>query len=115
MIPSVETMIEQYVNTWNDTHLDAYRAGFASCWAPDATYTDPGNALIKGVDALADLAQWSFNKVPGRKFNILKRPVFHHNSGRYYWTVALPEGPRQGLDYFEFNDQFQITRLVSFF
>ncbi|OMP76360.1 nuclear transport factor 2 family protein [[Flexibacter] sp. ATCC 35208] len=115
MIPSVETMIEQYVNTWNATHLDAYKTGFTSCWAPDAIYTDPNHAHIQGVDALADLAQTSWNKVPGRIFNILKRPVFHHNSGRYYWTVALPEGPRQGLDYFEFNDQFQITRLVSFF
>lgn len=115
MIPSVETMIEQYVNTWNASNLDAYKTGFTSCWAPDAIYTDPNHALIKGVDALADLAQGSWNKVPGRIFNILKRPVFHHNSGRYYWTVALPEGPRQGLDYFEFNDQFQITRLVSFF
>jgi hypothetical protein len=115
MIPSVETMIEQYVDTWNADNLEAYKAGFATCWAPEAIYTDPGHALIQGVDGIADLALYSWNKLPGRKFNILKRPVFHHNSGKYYWTVALPEGPRQGLDYFEFNDQFQITRLVSFF
>lgn len=115
MIPSVETMIEQYVNTWNASNLDAYKSGFAACWAPNATYTDPLNAYVQGVDALADLALGSWNKLPGRIFTITKRPLFHHNSGRYYWQVVLPEGPRQGLDYFEFNDQFQITRLVSFF
>jgi hypothetical protein len=35
--------------------------------------------------------------------------------GRYTWNVVLPTETKEGFDYFEFNEQYQITRLVSFF
>ncbi len=115
MIVSVEKMIEQYVAAWNEKRLDDFKAGFAECWSADAMYTDPNFALVKGVDGIAELAQTSLDLVPIREFHILTMPDYHHNAGRYTWKVDLPGETKEGFDYFEFNEAYQITRLVSFF
>ncbi len=115
MISSVEEMIEHYVQAWNNTSLDEFKAAFAECWAADATYTDPDYALVKGVDGIADLAQISLEKLPARKFEVKVLPDHHHQVGRYTWQVILPDQTREGYDYFEFSNEFKITRLVSFF
>lgn len=115
MITSVEQMIERYVTAWNEQNLEAYKAAFAECWADTATYTDPNFELVKGVDGIAELALYSLQKIPGRTFKVLTQPDYHHNVGRYNWQVALPDGTKDGFDYFEFNSRFKITRIVSFF
>ncbi|NCD70700.1 nuclear transport factor 2 family protein [Mucilaginibacter agri] len=114
MITSVEEMIEKYVSSWNEQGLEQYKAAFATCWAEDATYTDPDYDL-KGVNAIAELAQFSLERIPSRTFSVLTKPEYHHHVGRYNWQVHLPEGTKDGFDYFEFNDDFKITRIVSFF
>jgi hypothetical protein len=115
MITSVEEMIEQYVSSWNEGNLDDFKAAFARCWAADATYTDPNFELVKGVDGIADLAQFSLEKLPIRKFAVLTQPEYHHNVGRYNWKVDFPGETKEGFDYFEFNGENKLTRIVSFF
>ncbi|MDN5288513.1 MAG: isomerase [Mucilaginibacter sp.] len=115
MISSVEEMIKRYVAAWNGKTLEQYKTGFAECWATNATYTDPNFEGITGVDGIAGLAQASLEKIPVRTFNVLTLPDYHHNVGRYTWNVVLPGETKEGFDYFEFNEQNQITRLVSFF
>lgn len=115
MIASVEEMIRQYVAAWNEQGLTEFKTAFAKCWAPDAIYTDPNFELVKGVDGIAGLALGSLEKFPARIFHVLTLPDYHHNFGRYTWSVDLPEETREGFDYFEFNEAYQITRLVSFF
>jgi hypothetical protein len=115
MIHSVEEMINKYVASWNNKGLEEFTVAFAECWAPEATYTDPNFPLVKGVDGIAGLAQISLERLPIRTFNVIIAPDYHHNVGRYNWNVVLPTETKEGFDYFEFNEQFQITRLVSFF
>jgi len=115
MIASVEEMIEKYVFSWNNENLEEFKTAFAKCWAPEATYTDPNFELVKGVEGIAALAQYSLEKMPTRKFSVYTKPEHHHNVGRYNWQVTLPEGTKEGFDYFEFNGEHKITRIVSFF
>jgi hypothetical protein len=110
MTASVEEMIEKYVSAWNNQNLEEFKAAFAECWAPEATYTDP-DYDIAGLDAIAGLAQLSLEKIPTRKFSVLTQPDYHHNVGRYNWQIHLPEGTKDGFDYFEFNSEFKITRI----
>lgn len=114
MIQSVEEMIEKYVNAWNNKTLAEYTAAFAECWAEDATYTDP-NFEVKGIDGIAELANVSLPNAPLRKFSVFTQPEYHHKVGRYNWQVELPDETKGGFDYFEFNDEYKITRIVSFF
>jgi hypothetical protein len=115
MIQSVEEMITKYVAAWNNNTPEEFKVAFAECWAADGTYTDPEFELIQGVDGIAALAVESLKRVPSRKFSVYTQPEHHHNSGRYNWQVHLPEGDKVGFDYFEFNNEFKITRIVSFF
>jgi hypothetical protein len=117
MAPSVEEMFKQYITAWNKTGLAEFKTAFARCRATDATYTDANFALVNGVDGIAELAQVYLDRVPVRTFHVLTSPNYHHNFGHYTWTVDLPERTRvrDGFDYFEFNEENQITRLVSFF
>ena len=115
MIASVEDMIRSYVAAWNEKGLPEFTKAFAECWVADASYTDPNFEGIKGVDGIAGLANLSLEKLPVRTFYVLALPDHHHNVGRYTWKVDLPEETREGFDYFEFNEDFKITRLVSFF
>lgn len=115
MIKSVEEMIRQYVSAWNEKNLKDYNTEFAKCWAPEATYTDPNYENVKGVDGLAAMAYNSLDAMPSRKFYIGVLPQYHHNAGRYSWKVDINGETREGFDYFEFNENYQITRLVSFF
>lgn len=115
MIQSVEAMIKDYVAAWNNNDLEEFKAAFSKCWAPDAIYTDPDYALVAGVDGISALAQFSLEKIPGRKFHVLTQPEHHHTVGRYTWKVDLPDGSsKEGFDFFEFNDQYQVTRIVTF-
>jgi hypothetical protein len=115
MITSVEEMIAQYVSAWNETTLEGYQREFAKCYAADAVYTDPYSEHITGVDGIVDFAYKSLAIVPERIFTVAEQPAYHHHVGKYIWKVEAPAVTNTGYDYFEFNDQFQITRLVSFF
>ena len=115
MITSVEEMIHQYVKAWNGKGIEEYRTEFAKCWAIDGNYTDPNFENIYGVNGIAGLADKSLETFPVRTFSVLTIPDFHHNVGRYTWKVDLPGETREGFDYFEFNEKYHITRIVSFF
>ena len=116
MIPTVEETISQYVAAWNLKGYDEMKAGFAKCWAIDGNYTDPSYALVEGLEGITKLAHDSYEQLPVRTFSVLTQPQHHHNAGSYRWGVEKPEGESgAGLDYFEFNDENKITRLVSFF
>lgn len=114
MIRSVEEMIEKYVAAWNKKEAGEFKAAFAECWAEDAMYTDPNYELVKGLEGITELAIGSLKVLPVRTFYIATKPEYHHNVGRYYWKVDLPKETKGGFDYFEFNDEFKITRLVTF-
>lgn len=116
MIQSAEEMIDAYLAAWNSNeNLEVFKTTFAKCWADDGTYIDPLTDKITGVDAIANLAQQSLEMFPTRTFTILTQPEHHHNVGRYTWQVHLPEGTKDGFDCFEFNEEFKITQIISFF
>jgi len=115
MIASVNEMIEKYVSAWNGKELEEFKAEFAKVWTEDATYTDPNFPLVEGLNGLSELAYSSLEHAPVRTFSILTTPDYHHNVGRYTWQVELPNETKEGFDYFEYNEEYKITRLVSFF
>lgn len=115
MITSAEQMIRQYVAAWNEQDLEAYTRGFSEIWTDEATYTDPDNVGITGVKGLAKLAADSLPKAPTRFFSVEVEPDCHHGYGWYTWRVEVSGRTKLGVDFFEYNEAFKITRLVSFF
>jgi hypothetical protein len=113
---SIEATILTYTNAWNETKAEAIAEKIKQCWAPEATYTDKLTDTITGQEAIVNLIVNSYAQMGPRTFKVLGTPDVHHQSGRFRWLAIRPEGyPIEGMDYFEFDDQYRITRIVGFF
>jgi hypothetical protein len=115
-IKNIEEAILTYTSAWNETAREVILEKIKKCWAPDGTYTDKLTDTIIGPEAITDLIISSYGQMGPRTFTVLSQPDTHHQSGRFYWLAIRPEGyPVPGMDYFEFNDENRITRIVGFF
>lgn len=111
----LEETIRRYFQAWNQTGLDAIKATLRLSWVAEGTYTDPHNDPT-GIDGLAAVIDHSRQESPEQIVTLTSRVDQHHGSGRYTWVLTKPNGVKtEGLDYFEYNADHQITRLVSFF
>jgi hypothetical protein len=114
-VQTINETISLYTDAWNKTGYDSIIAALRDCWAAEGTYVDTQNPLVKGLVDLTRLIESSYEKMPVRTFKLLSAPVFHNNSGYFKWSVTAGDQTREGMDYFEYNTQHQVTRIVGFF
>jgi hypothetical protein len=115
-IKNIEETILTYTSAWNETARKAVSEKIKECWAPEGTYTDKLTDTITGQDAITDLILGSHVQMGPRTFKVLGQPETHHKNGRFNWLAIRPEGyPIPGMDYFEFDEENRITRIVGFF
>ena len=113
---NIEETILTYTSAWNETEREVIKAIISRCLAKDATYTDPLTDTLSGQDAIIELITGSYEQMGPRTFQVLGEPSTHHNNGRFRWLAIRPEGyPVEGMDYFEFDRDNRITRIVGFF
>ena len=113
---TIEQAVAQYFEAWNESGLKNIKTSLERYWIAGGTYTDPNNPPMKGLDKLAAVIQGSQDKMPGRKLALTSKIDFHDNSGRYKWVLTKTDGKTsEGLDYFEYDSENRIVRLVSFF
>jgi len=113
---NIEQTILIYTSAWNETERAVILEKIKKCWAPGGTYTDKITDTVTGQDAITDLIISSYEQMGPRTFKVLGEPDSHHLSGRFNWLAIRPEGyPIRGMDYFEFNEDNLITRIVGFF
>jgi hypothetical protein len=115
-INNIEENVLLYTSAWNQTERAAIREKIDLCWSTEGTFTDKITDTITGREAITDLIISSYNQTGPKNFNVLAEPVTHHRSGRFRWLNIPQEGyPAEGMDYFEFDEQNLITRIVGFF
>lgn len=115
-IKKIEETILTYTSAWNETEREVILEKISKCWAPSGTYTDPLTDTITGPEAITDLIISSYGQMGPRTFQVLAEPQAHHQSGRFRWLAFRSEGyPVEGMDYFEFDSENRITRIVVFF
>ena len=113
---TVEEITKQYVQSWNEKGLKNMKESLDKCWTADSTYADPNNAPFKGFDALIALIVRAQEQAPGGIYSQTSPPEFHHGSGRFNWRLTKKDGSkRNGMDYFEYDSENRITRIVGFF
>lgn len=114
MEKKVQDMINGYVNAWNHACEKDFKDAFSKVWREDSKCTDPTFEAV-GADELVNIALMSVEKFPGRGFEVLTIPEYHHHVGRYNWRVTFTDGTyKDGLDCFEFDENFFITRIITF-
>ena len=115
-IKNIDETILTYTSAWNEQEPALIREKINRCWAPGGTYTDKVTDTIIGPEAISDLIFRSLEIMGPRTFHLLGQPDTHHQSGRFRWLAIRPEGyPAEGMDYFEFDSDNRITRIVGFF
>ena len=111
---TVEEMIMQYLIAWNQKDLASYKREFSKVWAEGAEYIDPFGHY-NNVEELVAFADQSLKIVPDRVFTIHKKAEYHHNYGKNEWKATFADSINIGVDFFEYDDNLKITKLVSFF
>jgi hypothetical protein len=110
--------LENYFQAWNEPDATKREALLTPSWAEDGTYTDP-TVHLDGRSALVNHIEGFISNPQSSKFSIERASEvdFHHNSFRFAWEMRDDKGNvlTPGIDYGEFNDEGQITKIVGFF
>ena len=112
---AVESTIEAYVATWNETHPGRRRAGIARAWAEAGRYRDPVMASDghAGMDAMLAGVQAKF---PGFVLRRTSKVDAHNGAARFTWSLGPAAGPSvvEGVDFCELTPDGQLVEVVGF-
>lgn len=86
----VATLIDGYIEMWNETDPERRRALVAEVVTDDATHVDP---LMEGEgqDAIDELIAGAQAQYPGYRFVLAGAPEAHHDRVRFTWHL-VPDG-----------------------
>ena len=86
------TLVERYIDTWNEGDARARRGAVASLFTEDGSYVDP-LASVSGHDQIADLIGAVQEQMPGHAFRLAEGSVdAHHNVARFNWELVPATG-----------------------
>jgi hypothetical protein len=87
----ITTLIDGYIDTWNEADPQRRRALVAQTWTEDGSYVDPlmTGTGTDGIDAMIAGAQQQF---PGHRFELAGVPDAHHDRVRFTWHLKPVDG-----------------------
>lgn len=110
------TLVERYIEIWNESDPDARRTSIAGFWAEDGAYTDP-LADVRGHEAISELVGAVQAQMPGMRFRALGDPDGHHDVVRFRWELVAPNGGEAvaiGADVALTDADGRVSRVVGF-
>jgi hypothetical protein len=111
----VATVVDRYIDTWNQTDPQRRRAIIAETWTEDATYVDPimSGDGPDGIDTMIAGAQTQF---PDHRCELTAGPDVHHDRVRFGWRVVSPEGTTvfAGTDFARLADDGRFRDVTGF-
>jgi hypothetical protein len=84
---NINTVIDRYIDTWNETDPVRRQALVAQTWAEDAVYIDP-LVVAEGRNAIAATIGAVQEQFPGFTFRLAGQSDAHHNLARFTWELA---------------------------
>lgn len=105
---------QNYIDTWNETDVDARAALIARHWSEMPRYLDP---LMSASDAreLSEMIGAVHDRFPDFRFRLINKPDGHSDYVRFAWGLG-PEGREtvvEGSDIVETRSG-RIDRVVGF-
>jgi hypothetical protein len=86
---NANSLVERYIQSWNETDPVRRRALLENTFAEHAGYTDP-MMVVQGLDAI-DATISSVQKMfPGHVFTVAGEVDAHHDTLRFQWHLAEP-------------------------
>ena len=112
---AIESTIEAYVATWNETDPARRRAGIARAWAEAGRYRDPVMASdgYAGMDAMLAGVQAKF---PGFVLRRTSKVDAHNGAARFAWSLGPAAGPSvvEGVDFCALAPDGRLVEVVGF-
>ena len=89
---AVASLIDRYVESWNETDPQRRREVIARTWTDDGWYVDPLFSAEghDGIDAMLQGVQTQF---PGMRLTRTSEIDTHHDRVRFTWELGPQEGP----------------------
>ena len=84
-----QTLVQRYIETWNETNPDRRRALIAEIFTDDAGYTDP-LAAVRGHEAIDQLVAAAQSQFAGLQFSLGSAVDAHHEQARFAWHLGAP-------------------------
>jgi ketosteroid isomerase-like protein len=111
------TLVERYLDTWNETDARSRRAAVAALFREDGSYVDP-LASVSGHEQIAALIGAVQEQMPGHVFRLAEGSVdTHHNVARFKWELVPETGGDPlaiGFDVAVTSDDGRIDSVVGF-
>ena len=111
------TLIDTYIDMWNETDADARTALIEKAWVADgARYRDP---LLEadGIAGLNDMIATVQSHYPGHVMRRTSGVELHHDLARFGWALTAPDGNVfvAGFDVAQLADDGRIRSIAGFF
>lgn len=110
-----DSLVQRYLDVWNETDADKRADLVAELWAPDGRYVDPiGSAVGHAeIGALVGAVQQQFD---GMRFDLAGDVDAHHDQARFTWTLG-PAGAEPlvvGFDVLERDPEGKVHTVLGF-
>jgi SnoaL-like protein len=85
------TIVNRYIEAWNEPDADRRSELVAGAFAEDGSYVDPlmSGSGHEGIAAMIGAAQQQF---PGHRFELSFGPDAHNDRVRFAWRLYGPDG-----------------------
>lgn len=112
---NIESVVESYVASWNETDPAKRQSALAAACAANASYRDPvmtsdGHA---GLDAMLAGVQAKF---PGFVLKRISKIDSHNGAVRFAWSLGPDAGPSvvEGVDFATLSPDGRFAAIVGF-
>jgi SnoaL-like domain len=112
---NIDSVVESYVASWNETDPARRKSALAAACAADAHYRDPVMASEghAGLDAMLAGVQAKF---PGFVLKRISKVDSHNNAVRFAWSLGPAAGPSvvEGVDFATLSPDGKLASIVGF-
>jgi hypothetical protein len=101
-----QTIVNRYIDSWNETDPRRRRALIAEIYTETAGYTDP-LAAVRGHDAIDQFVGAAQQQFAGLQFSLGSAVDAHHDQARFTWHLGAPGSSEPlvvGFDVAVFDD-----------
>jgi hypothetical protein len=116
MTNDLNTLVNRYIDAWNEADPDRRRELVSATWTDDGTYLDP---LMSGVghDSIATMIGLAQEQFPSHRFELSFGPDAHNDVVRFAWTLSGPGGDAPvagGVDFGTVADDGRLRSVTGF-
>jgi hypothetical protein len=116
MTTELNTLVNRYIEAWNEADADRRRELVAEVWTEDGTYLDP---LMSGAghDSIATMIALAQQQFPDHRFELSFGPDAHNDRVRFAWRLYGPEGDSPvagGVDFGTVADDGRLSSVTGF-